>query len=124
MAMREHPHRSVHGRAIIGVIALYALVFQAFLAALAPALPRLDGGILCAEHLTASGTPADDELPCGHHACCTQVQAAHFLPPAQVASATAIWPPRAAPVPWRAAATIRARAPPDQGTSPRGPPAA
>ncbi|AMB46056.1 hypothetical protein [Methylobacterium sp. AMS5] len=122
--MRERPHRSVHGRAIIGVIALYALVFQAFLAVLAPALPRLDGGILCAEHVSPSGTPADDEQPCGHHACCTQVQAVQVPPPAQVASAVALRPPRAAPVPWRAAQTIRARAPPDQGTSPRGPPAA
>ncbi|KQQ29447.1 hypothetical protein ASF53_18670 [Methylobacterium sp. Leaf123] len=122
--MRERPHRSVHGRAIIGVIALYALVFQAFLTVLAPTLPRFDGSVLCAEHLAPSGTPADDEPSCGHHACCTQVQAVHLLSPTQAASALAIWPPRAAPVPWRAAGTIRARAPPDQGTSPRGPPAA
>jgi len=122
--MRERPHRSVHGRAIIGVIALYALVLQAFLTVLAPALPRFEGGVLCAEHLTASGTPADDEQPCGHHACCTQVQAVHLLPLAQAASTLAVWPPRAAPVPWYAAGTIQARAPPDQGTSPRGPPTA
>lgn len=120
--MRERPHRSVHGRAIIGVIALYALVLHAFLTVLAPTMPPFDGGVLCAEHAT-SGAPADDGQPCGHHACCTQVQAVHLLPPVQAASAVAIWPSRPAPVLWRAAETVRARAPPDQGTSPRGPPA-
>ncbi|MBB2964122.1 hypothetical protein [Methylobacterium sp. R2-1] len=119
--MREHPHRSVHGRAIIGVIALYALVLQAFLTVLAPAVPRLDGGILCAEHAT-SEQPAEDGQTCGHHACCTQVQAVSLLPPPQAASSLAAWSPRAVPLPWRAVAAIRARAPPDQGTGPRGPP--
>ncbi|GJE80106.1 hypothetical protein [Methylorubrum thiocyanatum] len=120
--MRERPHRSVHGRAIIGVIALYALVLHAFVTVLAPTPPRLDGGVLCAEH-AASGERSKDGQSCGHHACCTQVQAVHLPPPVQAASSLAVWPPRAVPVIWRAAETVRARAPPDQGTSPRGPPA-
>ena len=119
--MRERPHRSVSGRAIIGMIALYALVFQAFLTVLAPAEPRIDG-LLCAEH-AVTGEPAGDESQaCGHRACCIQVQAANLLPPSRVAISLAAWPPRAAPLPRRSAESIHARAPPDQGISPRGPP--
>ncbi len=119
--MRQRPHRSVPGRAIIGVIALYALVLHAFLGALVPLAPRLDGAVLCAEH--AAGTPSDEGQACTHHACCTQVHAVTLPPPHTVASIAA-WPRRAAPVLWRAAETVRARAPPGQGISPRGPPAA
>ncbi|MEH3117468.1 MAG: hypothetical protein PGN25_07635 [Methylorubrum populi] len=120
--MRERPHRSVHGRAIIGVIALYALALQAFLTVLAPAAPSFTGSVLCAEH-DAAGAPSDDGRACGHRDCCTQVQAVVIPGPAPAVSHRPAWPPRAAPIPWRAAETIRARAPPNQGTGPRGPPA-
>ncbi len=119
--MRERPYRSVHGRAIIGVIALYALVLQALLTVLAPALPRLDGSLLCAEHL-GSGIPAEEGQTCGHHACCIQVQAADLPSPSRADSSPALWPPASVPLARPSAAAIQPRAPPDQGISPRGPP--
>ncbi|WP_454104135.1 hypothetical protein [Methylorubrum extorquens] len=113
----------VQGRAIIGVIALYALVLQAFLSGLAP-LPALPlGGVICAEH-DGSSVPGDQVPACQHHACCTAAQAAQLLHQTLSAFATVAWAsPRAASVPWRDAGMVQARAPPDQSASPRGPPA-
>ncbi|CAO4165729.1 hypothetical protein [Methylorubrum populi] len=120
--MRERPHPSVPGRAIIAVIALYALVLQAFLTVVAPMMPRIDSGIICAEH-EAPAASDDDGPPECHHACCTQVHAVALQAPDAAGFLLAVWPPRATPLPRREAFTHRARAPPDQGISPRGPPA-
>lgn len=122
LTMRERPHRSVPGRAIIGVIALYALVLQAFLTVVAPTMPRFEGGVICAEHEAPAPSDNDRHLDC-HHACCTQVQAVALPAPDADGFLPAIWPPRTAPLTHREAGTGNARAPPDQGISPRGPPA-
>ncbi|WP_342150593.1 hypothetical protein [Methylorubrum sp. SB2] len=123
--MRQRPPRFVTGRAIIGVIALYALVLQAFLTALAPIAPAMAGEILCAEHGIGAGSSDDGGPACRHHACCVQAQAPQLgLPPTPVAAITADWPPEAAPLPWPPSEAARARAPPDPAVGPRGPPAA
>lgn len=120
--MRERPPRPAHTRAIIGVIALYALVLHAFLLALAPVMPAQAGSEICAQHAEA-GTP-DDGAGCRHHACCTQAQGVETGSPPEAAFAQLDWPAVSTPAAWRPEAVTRARAPPDQGTSPRGPPAA
>lgn len=121
--MRECLPRTVQGRAVIAVIALYALFLQAFLGGLVP-LPSIPvGGVICAEH-DGSTVPSDHGPACQHHTCCTAVQAAQLLQPLLSAFATVAWAPtRVASAQWRDAGTVRARAPPDQSVSPRGPPA-
>ena len=119
--LRERPHRTLHGRAIIGVIALYALVLQAFLTAFVPAPPRVVGGVICAEH-GVPDAPDEDGRACAHAACCTQVHALDHQASVPAASTPAARPPRATRALWRAAETVQARAPPDQGFGPRGPP--
>ncbi|GEP03280.1 hypothetical protein [Methylobacterium oxalidis] len=109
----------VHGRAVIAVIALYALLIQAFLGGLAPIALGPSGGEICAH----DGTPGDDGAACHQHACCTLAQAVQLLAPHLSVFAVVLWEQgAAAPAPWRAAETVRARAPPDQSVSPRGPP--
>ncbi|MEA1833445.1 DUF2946 family protein [Methylobacterium durans] len=104
------------------MIALYALLLQAFLGGLAPLAPVLSGDVICAHDGT--GAPGDGGPACHQHACCTLAQAMHGLP-AVSDFATVLWSPASvAPAPWRAAGPIRARAPPDPSVGPRGPPAA
>lgn len=113
----------MHGRAIIGVIALYALCLQVFLGALAPRPLDASGTAICAEH-GGAGAPADDTLPCQQPACCTAMQAAELIGPAPVPFAAIAWPaPKAVSLSWDRVALPGARAPPDQSVSPRGPPA-
>lgn len=116
--------RTVQGRAIIAVIALYALVLQAFLGGLVPLPAPPLGGVICAEH-SGSSAPDDQAPACHQHACCTAAQAAHLLHPLLSVFATVAWAsPWVVPAPWRDAGTAQARAPPDQSVSPRGPPTA
>lgn len=123
--MRQRPPRFVTGRAIIGVIALYALVLQAFLTALAPAAPAMAREILCAEHGVGAGSSGDQGPACRHHACCVQAQAPQLgLPPTPTAAPPAAWPRAADVTPWPPAENARVRAPPDPAVGPRGPPAA
>ena len=120
--MRGCLPRTVQGRAIIGVVALYALLLQAFLGGLAPAMPLPVGGVICAEH-DGSSVPDRHGPACHHHACCTAAQAAKLLDPLLSASASVQWVPiRVASFLWRDAGPVRARAPPGQSVSPRGPP--
>ena len=121
--MRGWLPRSTHGRAIIGVIALYALCLQVFLGGLAPPPPGAFGGAICAEH-GGTGAPIDDALPCQQHACCAAMQAAELIGPVPVPSAAVVWPaPKPVALSWDGVAPPGARAPPDQSVSPRGPPA-
>ncbi|WP_132251282.1 hypothetical protein [Methylobacterium segetis] len=119
--MRGNLPLTARGRAIIGVIALYALLLQAFLGGLAPLPPAALTDAICAHD--GSGSPEGGAALCHPHACCTLAQAAELLPPGASAFAAVLWSPGiAAPAPWRAADLIRARAPPDPSVSPRGPP--
>ncbi|GJE08550.1 MULTISPECIES: hypothetical protein [Methylobacterium] len=118
-----HP-RLIRVRAIIAVVALYALCLQAFLGAFAGALaqPPAPEAVLCASH----ADPAQDggTTTCDRHACCTQVRAIEPAPVPSVVLAVA-WPePVATPSVRSAAEGLQPRAPPEQGISPRGPPAA
>ncbi|GAB6970584.1 hypothetical protein JCM16408A_13320 [Methylobacterium phyllosphaerae] len=121
--MRGCLPRTVQGRAIIAMIALYALVLQAFLGGLValPAAPL--GSVICAEH-DGSSSSGDQGPACHQHACCTAVQAVQLIHPMLTVFATVAWaPPQVAPVAWRDAGMVQARAPPQQSVSPRGPPA-
>jgi hypothetical protein len=109
-------------RAVIAVAALYALLLQAFLGALAPMPTGLDGlAALCGEH--ADGRAPVDTATCRAHACCLPAQAPQLAVPPPVAAApvrprrvaeTVVRPPERAALP---------RAPPEIRPQPRGPPA-
>lgn len=121
--MRRRPPRTVQSRAIIAVIALYALLLQAFLGFAAPArlLPGSDG-VLCAEH--AAGDPDTKAPPVHVHACCTLVQAGTLALPE--AASTSVSRPglSTARLIWRPEAErLRTGPPPRPGTA-RGPPVA
>lgn len=121
--MRGCLPQSMCGRAIIGVIALYALCLQVFLSALAPLPLNMSRGAICAEH-GGTGAPADDGVPCRQHACCAAMQAAESIAPALILFAAIVWPtPSPALSSWTAVKLFGARAPPDRSVSPRGPPA-
>lgn len=120
--MRGCLPRTVQGRAIIAVVALYALLLQAFLGGLAPVSPVSAGGVICAEH-GDSAVPGDHGPACHQHACCVAAQAAKLLDQLTLAFATVDWVSvRVSSVPRREAGILQARAPPDQSVSPRGPP--
>lgn len=118
--MRRLSASWARGRAIIGVIALYGLLLQAFLAAAHPvAMP--DAGILCAEHEPAS--PGSDRPLHHDHQCCTAAQGAQ-LAPAPSSDLTAVpVPPAPARVAWRPEASRPRTGPPTHAHSARGPPA-
>lgn len=119
--MREGPPRTIQSRAIIGMVALYALLLQAFLGTLLPPVPASPStSAICAHE--------DLELPldqaCRQHACCIAVQATGLIDPPPAGFAAVIWTERrGAPVAWYPALVASARAPPDFAVSPRGPPA-
>ena len=123
-AMRGCLPRMVQGRAIISVVALYALVLQAVLGGLGPLPSAPVGAVICAEHDGSTG-PGDHGPACQHHACCTMAQAVQLLHPLLWAFAAVAWAPaRVTSAPWRDAGAVQARAPPDPSVSPRGPPTA
>lgn len=110
-----------HLRAIIGVVALYALVAQVFLAAATPALRFDQIGVLCADH--TAGTPSDGQPVRHDHPCCMAVHAGTIAPPVSVSVLN--WtPPRSRLVHRRPEAAIPKTGPPVQAQSARGPPLA
>ena len=119
--MRWRLHQTLRSRATIGLIALYALLLQAFLGLATPSR-ALDGPgeVLCAGH--SSGEPASKSVHV--HACCTVVQAGTLtLPP--IDPEAAAWP--SAPTSlctWRPEAEIPTTGPPAYNGTARGPPAA
>lgn len=121
--MRRRPPRTVQGRAIIAVVALYALLLQAFLGFAAPARAGMEtGAVLCAEHPT--GNPDHQPVPIHVHNCCTLVHAAALGLPAPQSAAPA--PPYAPAVriAWRPEAELPRTGPPPRTGTARGPPAA
>ncbi|SDA35106.1 hypothetical protein SAMN02799622_05994 [Methylobacterium sp. UNC378MF] len=119
--MRRCQPQSVRGRAIIGMIALYALLLQAFLGFATPAqaMDRPDD-LLCAGHST--GEPGGKVLHV--HPCCTVVQAGTLTLPV-IDPATMAWPSAPAThCAWRPEATIPATGPPAYSNTARGPPRA
>ncbi|SFG92026.1 hypothetical protein SAMN05192565_11722 [Methylobacterium gossipiicola] len=121
-----HGHRPLGARhrAIIAVIALYALCLQAILGTALPLpVPGQDTG-LCLHEAgdTGSETPAPIHV---HLACCTAAQALPGLdlPPAVVTD-LAVPEPRAVRVAWRPHAAAQPRAPPRTQAHARAPPVA
>jgi hypothetical protein len=111
-------------RAAVAVVALYALVLQAFLTGLLPVGAAQAHGFaeLCAPAQDGSGQPARHD----GKGCCTAACAPLALPvPDPLAAAAVAWPPRAAIIlAFSAAAPPPARGPPVESHSPRGPPRA
>ena len=121
--MRLSSPRSSRGRAILGLVALYGLLLQAFLAVATPSAATVDPlGFICSHD--ASGSP-DQHHPVRHdHPCCTVAHLAPLLPPAVAATVLAWTPPDAVRVDWRPEAAIPKTGPPTRQHSARGPPLA
>lgn len=121
--MRRRSPPRLQSRATIGVVALYALLLQAFLAFSAPVLsPDPIGGVLCAEH--GSGTPAHDQADAQCHACCMAMHIGTIAPPPLLALSV-LWPlPQVSRVAWRPEADVDKTGPPTHAQSARGPPVA
>lgn len=105
--MRGRGNRLVHTRAIIALVALYALVFQAFFtnATAAPSPEFI--GVVCAHDETqapSGGDPAKHAHPCCTAACSAQTAFKAAVPGASVSvvgrqATTVAWQPEAAAVP-------------------------
>lgn len=119
--MRRCLPLTVRGRAIIGLVALYALLLQAFLGFAIPARAWNDpDAVICAGH--ASGDPAGTVVHV--HPCCTVVQAGALALPT-IDPTAAAWP--AAPATrcaWRPESEIPTTGPPASTGTARGPPEA
>jgi hypothetical protein len=88
---------SIAKRLAIGVVAIYALLLQAFLAASAPAV-AFSEETNCSFNSSTPGTPGSDAA--GHHCpCCTLACAAACCAYTGTASALIVFP-------WRAASPI------------------
>ncbi len=111
-------------RAIIGVIALYGLLLQAFVAAATPpSLPDLLGAICVSQDGTHAGSPDGPSLP-HDHPCCAAVHAGSLPPPPLAGTLIAWRAPAAALIVWRPEAAVPKTGPPTHAHSARGPPSA
>lgn len=109
-------------RAVIAVLALYALLLQAFLGGLMPWPATTDG--LCAQHSDPAAIP-EAPVPHRHGDCCTAAQATGPALPPRPAVTALRWAAAADLHPaWPLTGSIGARAPPGTIASPRGPPTA
>lgn len=111
----------MHGRAILGVIALYALLLQAFVAAATPSGAIDLTGFICQHE---SSAPSPDQPVRHDHQCCTAVHIGNIAPPPCSAVAVAWTAPRAVTAVWRREAAIPKTGPPTRSHSARGPPSA
>lgn len=112
---------TLRARAIIGVIALYGLLLQAFLVAAAPIVSPALAGFICAAH-DGSG-PALPDAPGKHdHQCCTAANAAPVAPPPSIFAEVGAVALPSTFVAWRFEAAVPATGPPTRSASARGPP--
>ena len=111
-------------RAIIAVIALYALCLQAILGS-AATLPVMGADpTLCLHEAGAAGPDAPAPVHV-HLACCTAAQAVCDLDLPPLVPTGVVWPDRrVAAVAWRPHAVAQPRAPPERHARPRAPPVA
>jgi hypothetical protein len=122
-AMRRRLPISVPGRAIIGLVALYALLLQAFLGFAAPVPALADAGaVLCAEHPVDG--PGHGPVQIHVHACCTLVQAGALALPAAACAGPVMPRAPAAQLSWRPEAELPRTGPPPRVGTARGPPSA
>lgn len=120
------PRRSVpkiDARALLGVIALYGMLLQAFLSGAAPLAPTRLVHELCLA-VGGSSAPSPD-LPVRHdHACCLVGHVELAASPPQPAAMVRLAPAPPALVAWRPEAAIPKTGPPTHAQSARGPPLA
>ena len=121
--MRERVQTSVTVRAIVAVVALYALLLQPFIASATPRLTSAGQGILCLEHDT---TQSDGGGSAGthNHQCCTPASSHMLAPPAASVSAVVWAPELPSHLAWPVLALAPKTGPPTDFHAPRGPPAA
>lgn len=119
--MRNRPLTSVMSRVIVGTIALYSLILQAFLASATPVSAFFPDHVICAA--ADPGGTAGSEKPVKHdHQCCTAVSPVAVVPPVQAMSLLA-WPlTDAVEIVWRPEASLYKTGPPTGAHRPRGPP--
>ena len=114
-------------RAIIGAVALYGLLLQAFLTGMAPqGAPALDAGIHAALCAPADGQGGGDQ-PARHakHDCCLAASVAVAASSLDRAETAVAWPARRSTrVSWTAVDYQPTTGPPRSATSARGPPSA
>ncbi|NNM72684.1 hypothetical protein [Enterovirga aerilata] len=110
-------------RAIVGAIALYAVLLQAFVAAATPTL-SLDGrGILCTEH--GPGQPEGGGAPARHdHHCCLPGHGPALAPPPGGYDPVSWRTAEAIRIAWRPEADLPRTGPPEGSHTARGPPLA
>lgn len=121
--MRARPPQLVKSRAIISMVALYALLLQSFLAFAAPVMLSDPGGtVLCAEH--GPGTPVPDQADAQCHACCMAIDIGTIAPPNILALSVPYPFPQVSRVAWRPEADLAKTGPPTHARSARGPPVA
>lgn len=111
----------LYGRAILGVVALYALLLQAFVAAATPSGPIDLAGFICQHD---SSAPSPDQPIRHDHQCCTAVHIGNVAPPPCSAAPVVLTPPVAVATVWRPKAAIPKTGPPNQSHFARGPPSA
>jgi hypothetical protein len=112
----------VQCRAAIGVVALYALMLQPFLAAASPVAAPDPFGVICAADHGADA-PSGDTASHHVHQCCTAAHIGGMAPPPDRIVGTITWPARSvSTIPWRYEAWIASTGPPTYASSARGPP--
>lgn len=106
--------------AAVGLVALYALLLQAVMAAATPTGQIAPPGVICAAAGSAHQPP---DKPVGHdHACCTALHFGNLAPPPSDPAPEPIrWPKRILVV-WQPEARLPRTGPPAYAHSARGPP--
>lgn len=121
--MRRVPRRSGFRRALVGAVALYALLLQALLAAATPTVGAERMDVICSPE--GGSGPSSPETPARHDLqCCTAVVAADAVVPPAPAFVAAWTSPRSVDVARRPEASIPKTGPPTRSQSARGPPSA
>jgi hypothetical protein len=122
--MRPRRDQAPVWRAIIAMVALYAILLQPFLAAMAGGLGPSSAAYLCSSDKT--GGPAHDGAANqADHQCCTAAQPTGAALPPAIDGAAVVWPARRGDVlSWRLEAERRKTGPPTHAHAPRGPPSA
>ncbi|MDQ0443196.1 hypothetical protein [Methylobacterium persicinum] len=104
------------------MIAVYALLLQAFLAFASPSVFPDGTEVLCADH--ATGSPAHDQADAQCHACCMAMNVGTLAPP-PLSLPSFQWPfSQVSRVAWRPEADRDKTGPPTHAHSARGPPVA
>ena len=117
MTGRPRPHAI--GRAAVAVVALYALLLQAFLAAALPVGPIAAAGVVCAP--SSAHSPSDERPVGGATACCVAACLPLAAPvPAAAIVVSALRDPAA--IAWPLRASLAFAGPSTHAWSARGPP--